>query len=173
MLSSLTGFVPWIFKPKLLKSFDRQKFECNFRIWQTVLSDKRTMGGLRVRVVMFSGNREHVWHKYREYWEMLVMLSLLNGQLRHFNNGSASFTPDTLQTHGEHGEQLSFILQMGFISQRRGITENKVWKLPRHYKKMIINAAQIQFICSHITGLMFLFWVLSDGGKIVMDVTLV
>ena len=33
---------------------------------------------------------------------------------------------DTLQTHGEHGEQLSFILQMGFISQMRGITENKV-----------------------------------------------
>ena len=38
----------------------------------------------------------------------------------------AHLPPDTLQTHGEHGEQLSFILQMGFISQRKGITENKV-----------------------------------------------
>ena len=49
------------------------------------------------------------------------MPGLLNGQLRHFNNGSASFTPDTLQTHGEYREQLPFILQMGFISRRRGI----------------------------------------------------
>ena len=31
--------------------------------------------------------------------------------------------PDTLQTHGEHGKQLSCIVQMGFISQRRGISE--------------------------------------------------
>lgn len=37
--------------------------------------------------------------------------------------------PDTLQTHGEHGKQLSFILQMCFISQRRGISEDLSLKI--------------------------------------------
>ena len=46
--------------------------------------------------------------------------------------------PDTLQTHGE---QLSFILQMGFISRIWGISEVLHSYKSRH-KRMIINAAE-------------------------------
>ena len=52
--------------------------------------------------------------------------------------------PDTLQTHGEHREQLSFILQIGFISRRRGIIFRRIiFKIIEVKERILINAAEI------------------------------
>ena len=103
--------------------------------------------------------------------EMLLMPGLLNGQLRHFNNGSASFTPRHITNTWRISGTIVFHLTNGLYFTKEGNNRRLSFKIIE--ERILINAAEIYFIGSHITRLMFLFWALSDGGKIVMDVTLV